>query len=118
MARVSVAAMVLPSRIVVVTGYADLPRGRWYAREGPRWHPGRLGRQRGPAVADVAMTRGKRALWIALIAAQVLIALADGAVPDSCSGQIRAESQSGMGDMSGDRNRTPIAVLGPQVQDP
>jgi hypothetical protein len=29
-----------------------------------------------PAVADVAMTRGQRALWIALIAAQVLIALA------------------------------------------
>jgi hypothetical protein len=29
-----------------------------------------------PAVADVAMTRGQRALWIALFAAQVLIALA------------------------------------------
>jgi hypothetical protein len=29
-----------------------------------------------PAVADVAMTRGQRALWIALIAAQVLIAAA------------------------------------------
>ena len=29
-----------------------------------------------PAVADAAMTRGQRALWIALIAAQVLIALA------------------------------------------
>jgi hypothetical protein len=29
-----------------------------------------------PAVADVAMTHGQRALWIALIAAQVLIALA------------------------------------------
>jgi hypothetical protein len=29
-----------------------------------------------PAVADVAMTRGQRAIWIALIAAQVLIALA------------------------------------------
>jgi hypothetical protein len=29
-----------------------------------------------PALADVAMTRGQRVLWIALIAAQVLIALA------------------------------------------
>jgi hypothetical protein len=29
-----------------------------------------------PAVADVAMTRGQRALWIALFAAQVLIAAA------------------------------------------
>jgi hypothetical protein len=29
-----------------------------------------------PVVADAAMTRGQRALWIALIAAQVLIALA------------------------------------------
>jgi hypothetical protein len=29
-----------------------------------------------PMVADVAMTRGQRALWIALIAAQVLIAAA------------------------------------------
>jgi len=29
-----------------------------------------------PAVADIAVTRGQRALWIALIAAQVLIAAA------------------------------------------
>lgn len=71
-----------------------------------------------PTVADVAMTRGQRAVWIALIAAQVLIALAVVLCLICVPGQIRAESQSGMGDMSGERSPTPIAVLRPHVQDP
>ena len=46
----------------------------------PEKNPGGIPVDRGgntaPAVADVAMTRGQRALWIALIAAQVRIAAA------------------------------------------
>ena len=46
----------------------------------PEKNPGGIpvdqGDNTAPAVADVAMTRGQRALWIALIAAQVRIAAA------------------------------------------
>jgi hypothetical protein len=46
-----------------------------------------------PAVADVAMTVGNERSG-SLCLRQVLIAPARGAVPDTCSGQIRVESQS------------------------